>query len=374
MAFSLDNRSRSWLVTVQVANMEKAGLSKENYEDPDFLANFLIEIWAKSGSGREAGVAVCVSANGLYHAHVACYGNTTTLKRVAEIFFDSHVEPQLGGKSELKCYLEKSGKYEEKGEHVLLTKGLDIIKDKQGKRNDLEEIQSMLENGSTPNEIFAENFRYRKYEKMIKADYLQRRIKKTPLIKEMHNEYHFGDSGTGKTYVYIKKCEEYSEEEVYLCNDYSNSRGSAGGFDFYANNAAKVIVLDEFRGEIPYSQMLSILDVYSRNQQHCRFQNVYALWTSVIICSILSPEQVYFNMVDQIQRSRDTFKQFIRRFEIIVYHYINKDGEYKSYSMPASEYKGSDDIIQRALKIEYLNKEWGAKEVRRENESGQKEE
>lgn len=364
MSFSLTTRGRCWLVTVQIANMQKAGLSKDEYENPEFLADYLIETWAKSGSGRTAGVAVCVSANGLYHAHVACYGNTTTLKKVAEVFFDSHVEPQLGGKSELKAYLEKSGEYAEKGEHVLFTKGLDTIQDKQGKRSDLDEIQALLDSGATPDEIFAESFRYRKYEKLIKSDYLQRRIKETPLIKEMHNEYHFGGSGTGKTYVYIQKCNELSENEVYLCNDYSNFRGSAGGFDFYADNPAKVIVLDEFRGDMSYSQILSILDVYSRNQQHCRYQNVYALWTSVIICSILPPERVYYNMVDETRRSRDTFKQFIRRFEKIVYHYIS-DGEYKSYSMPANEYRGADDIIERAETLERLQKDFGAVEVGR---------
>ena len=86
MAFSAKTKGRCWMVTVQVTNMEKLGLTKEQYENPEYLADYLCELWETSGTGRKAGVAVCVSLNGLYHAHMACYGNTTTLKKVSDIF------------------------------------------------------------------------------------------------------------------------------------------------------------------------------------------------------------------------------------------------------------------------------------------------
>lgn len=69
------------MVTFQIANMEKSGLTKEQYENPEYLADYLCELWENSGKGRKAGVAVCVSLQGLYHAHIAAYGNTTTLKK-----------------------------------------------------------------------------------------------------------------------------------------------------------------------------------------------------------------------------------------------------------------------------------------------------
>lgn len=50
------------------------------------------------------------------------------------------------------------------------------------------------------------------------------------------------------------------------------------------DDPARIIVLDEFRGQMSYSQLLAILDVYSRNQIHCRYQNVRALWEKVYIC------------------------------------------------------------------------------------------
>ena len=296
-------------MTIQEKNMIKAGLSKEQYTNPEMVADVFIKLWENSGKGRCSAVAVCISAQGLYHMHMACYGNTTTLKKVSDVLFQSHVEP-VKGKSQLLQYLTKEGKYAEKGEKVLYTKNLEVIEDNQGKRSDLDVIEEMLNNGATPEEIFETSFRYRKYEKMIKADYLARRIKETPLVKDMWNEYHWGRSGSGKTYTYIKLCEKYPDE-VYLCNDYANSGASGGGFDFYSSNPAKIVILDEFRGNIPYAQLLSLLDVYSRNQQHCRYQNVYNLWTSVVICSIYPPEKVYSFMVDDTQKSIDSIQQLL---------------------------------------------------------------
>lgn len=352
LAFASDTRGRSWIGTIHVKNMLSAKLTEEEIQNPEHVGEFFIKSWEESGAGRKAGIVVCVSADGCYHCHIACYGNTTTLKKVSDVLYQSHIEPQLGGKEQLKAYLLKEGKYAEKGEQILFSKGLEVIEDKQGKRNDLDEIGRLLEDGYTPEEIFEESFRYRKYEKMIKAQYLSRRIKETPLMKDMWNEYHWGRSGSGKTYSYIKMCEKYSPEEVYLCNDYANSGSSGGGFDFYSNNPAKIVILDEFRGNIPYAQFLSLLDVYSRNQQHCRYQNTYNLWTSVIICSIFPPEKVYSFMVEDGQRNIDSIQQLLRRLNVIVYHYVNKDGKYRSFEIPASEYISADDMIEKATEYE----------------------
>ena len=341
--FSTQTKSHGWVVTIQEANMIKAGLKEEQYKNPQELAFYFLNRWINSGKDREAGIAVCRSASGCYHAHMACYGNATTLKNVAKILHDAHVEPQAGRKEQLRAYLLKKGKYEEKGETILYSEGLECVQDNQGHRSDLDEISDMLESGLTPSQIFEENFRYRKYEKMIQGAFLDKRIKDTPIVKEMHNEYHFGMAGSGKTYIYVKKCEELSPDEVYLCSDYSS-----GGFDFYKDNPSKVLILDEYRGQLSYENFLGIFDVYSKRQQHCRYENTYALWTQVLVCTVLSPEEVYHNMVDTSCRNSDTFEQMMRRLDVIVYHYKYKD-EYKTYEVLASEYPGKDRMIAQAM-------------------------
>lgn len=232
MAFSTNLKCRCWVVTIHIENMKKAGLSEEEYKDPEILALTFLAKWESSGKGRTAGISICESAEGCYHAHMACYGNSTTLKNVSKILCDSHTEPQLGGKEQLTAYLLKEGKYAEKGEKVLYTQGLEYIQDNQGNRSDINEIEELIELGATPRQIFEKNFRYRKYEKMIHGAFLDKRIKDTPLEKKMWNEYHWGKSGSGKTFTYIfttllrhiirKKCFSHRKniENHYYCRKY----------------------------------------------------------------------------------------------------------------------------------------------------------
>lgn len=345
--FAKDTRARAFVATIHIKNMEKAGLTEEQYKNPELLANIFTSIWNDSGKDRTSGIAVCISKDGLYHAHMAIYGNTTTLENVSKILYNSHIEPQLGGKKELKSYLEKSGSHAEKGEQVLFTKDLDEIQDIQGQRNDLNDIENLLELGVKPNDIMASNFRYRRYETMIKAAFMNRRIQETPLTKDMINEYHVGDSGTGKTYSYIQLCEMHSPEDVYLITDYEN-----GGFDFYAElGAPPIIFLDEFKGNLRFGTLLTILDKYSRNQTHCRYGNTYNLWTKCVIASIYPPEEVYGFMVENGKRATDSIKQLLRRLDTITYHY-KRGTEYLTYSISASDYTNYDDLKQLALSNE----------------------
>ena len=97
--------------------------------------------------------------------------------------FNSHVEPQCGGKKELTNYMLKLGEHEEKGEEVLYTLDMDCIQDVRGTRSDLKAIEELLKQGRTPSEIMRSNFSYRKYEKMIRSEFIDIRMRETPLIK-----------------------------------------------------------------------------------------------------------------------------------------------------------------------------------------------
>ena len=150
------------MVTVHIKNMQAMGLSEEEYHNPEYLADVLTALWNESGKGRTSAVAVCESADGCYHAHMAVYGNTTTLKKVADILFQSHVEPQLGGKKKLTAYLLKQEKHTEKDEKILYVKDIEAIQDVKGKRSDLETIEELLIKGFTPQQILDTNFSFYK--------------------------------------------------------------------------------------------------------------------------------------------------------------------------------------------------------------------
>ena len=133
----------------------------------------------------------------------------------------------------IMVYLEKTNKHKEKGEKILFTSGLDEIQEVKAKDVIFEQIGLLLAEGLKPTEIMEQNSAFRRYEKLIKSEYLARRIKNTPLIKDMRVEWHFGSSRTGKSFEYIKLCEQYSPEDIYFCNDFEN-----GGFDLYIESGA----------------------------------------------------------------------------------------------------------------------------------------
>ena len=174
-------KGRSWMVTVQIKNMINANLSEEDYMNPEKVAEYFIKLWKSSGKNRKAGAAVCISKDGLYHMHMACYTRQdTTMNQVIRILHKSHVDLVQGTKEELRAYLKKEGKYEEKGEEVLHEVGLDNVEDNQGHRSDLDDMEDLIHNNMTPREILERKFRYGKYSNMLKEAYIAKRLKETP--------------------------------------------------------------------------------------------------------------------------------------------------------------------------------------------------
>ena len=347
MSFSTNLTCRAWFVTIHEKNMIKAGLTEEQYKDPRIVAETFVKKWMDSGKSRIAGIVVCLSKEGLYHAHMACYGSkTTTLKNVSKILYDSHVEPQLAKKAQLLKYLKKEGEFEEKGEQVIYALNLEAVDDNQGERNDVNEIVELLNNNKTPEEIFETNFNYRRYEKMICGAFADIRYKQVPSRKQMYCSYHFGESGTGKTNVYLSLCDLYQDKNVYLMQDYP-TRALSGNLDFYSKRLCDVLFIDEFRGGMSYETLLDILDVYKK-QIRCRYANVYSLWTKVFITSVLSPEEVYENMVSSENRKNDSIRQFLRRLTVVVYHFKTKNGYYCTYSVPADCYQNRLQMLMEA--------------------------
>ena len=343
MGFSTNTRGRAWIVIVQILNMLNMGLTEDKYMNPEYLANYLSYLWNESGKGRTCAIAVCISANGCYHAHMALYGNTTTLSNVAKILYSSHVEPQLGGKAELQNYLLKQGKYEEKGETILYVKDIDKIQDVSGKRNDLEVIEEMLIKGFTPQQILDTNFQFYRYEKMILHAYTDQRIREAPIQQELYVEYHVGDSGTGKTYFYKQLCEKAGVDNIYILTDYDNN--ASGGLDSYMKiGAPPILFMDEYKGfGISYGKLLIMLNGYTRMQTHSRYTNSYNLWNEVYITSVYPPEAIYQNMVSNEHQDLDSYTQLLRRINKIVYHYI-ENGEYKTYPIDSKDYTTYEDL------------------------------
>ena len=71
----------------------------------------------------------------------------------------------------------------------------------------------------TPEQIFALSISYRLHEKEIRAQYMAKRMRETPLFRDVRAVWHVGGSGSGKSYTVVKLMEA-EPESVYLMNDY----------------------------------------------------------------------------------------------------------------------------------------------------------
>lgn len=337
--FKRTYKARSMVGTIHRKNLENLGLDEKDIKDPVYVGNILKNLWEDSGQKRQAGVAVCYSEKECYHAHIAVSAyNSTTLGYVSKLLGNAHIEPVLGTKEQLVDYLLKKPPYDESGEEILYQCGLEDItihSPKATKKSPLLEIRDFIAEGYTPSQIFAKDIHYRRYEKIVKSTYLQSRIDATPIMKEdLFVEYHFGSSGTGKSYEYIKIAEELGAENIYMYSDHAN-----GGLDYYIENGCPdVLFMDELKDGIDFSTLLIMLDKYSGHQIHSRYVNCFNLWKRVYITSIYSPEELYNILVpDTEDRINNSYEQLRRRIHSIVYHY--KQGEeFKTIQMDMKDY------------------------------------
>lgn len=325
--------ARSWFCVFN--NPENHGFSGS----PEEIAEQMKERWISGNPQRTCAVAYCISADGLHHCH-AVFEDTKTMRFtvVQKLFPGMHIEPTKGSKDQAEDYINKRGKWEEKGESILCIVRHGEIKGKQGARKDFEIIEDLIQEGKTPNEIMDMSFSYRRYDKMIREAYYFRRFSQTPLQRDVSVYWHVGQSGSGKSYTLVKLSEQYGEDQVYMLTDYDH------GFDKY--NGESILFMDEFRGQMKFSQFLNLIDRY-RIQIPCRYTNIYGLWNEVHITSVLPPERVYENMV-QDNRHLDTSDQLMRRISFVVYHWIDEDGKYQEFQQPMKEYSDYETLEEIA--------------------------
>ena len=309
---------------------------------PAEVCNRLREEWTANSSSRAAAWAYCISAEGLHHIHMVLEDKVSMrFSKIKKSYaVGMHFEATRGNKDQAEDYINKRGQFAEKGERVLYLCRAGEIKAAQGKRSDIEEIAAMLEEGKTPAEIMSVDFAYRRYERMIRSAYFDRRKRDTPPKREVKVHYLVGESGSGKSYTYVTLCQEHGEESVYFFSDYEG-----GGFDAYQGEA--ILFIDEMKGQFSHGFFLQILDGY-KIQVHARYSNIYALWTEVYITSVLPPEELYKKMVEESARGLDKQQQLLRRITDITYCFVDAAGKYQRYTVPMREYIDYEELKARA--------------------------
>lgn len=344
------NFTRSKKVVIMASEISKSWFAVLNNPadhgypgPPEEVCQKLRDEWTEGSNTRAGAWAYCISAEGLHHVHMVLEDRISMrFSKIKKTYAAGmHFEATRGNKEQAEDYINKRGKFEEKGERVLFICRAGEIQAAQGKRSDLEEIAAMLEAGHTPSEIMEADFSYRRYERMIRSAYFDKRKKETPLKREVKVHYLVGESGSGKSYTYVTLCEEHGEEAVYLFSDYEG-----GGFDAYQGQA--ILFIDEMKGQFLFGFLLQILDGY-KIQVHARFANIWALWTDVFITSVFPPEELYQKMVEESARGRDKQQQLLRRITDITYCFTDAAGEYQRYTIPMAQYVDYEELKAAAM-------------------------
>lgn len=319
---------------------------KINYS-PEEIVQHLIQLWMQGKEElRACAINYEIGDKGVHHCHMILEDKQQVrLSAIQKLYPTIHVDITKGTKEEVKSYLNKTGKHEEKAHTIIvpMKEVGNILANEQGRRTDLEQIQELLETGFKPEEIMETNLSFRRYSKLIKEHFYQTRLKAVPTEKQMTVYWHYGESGTGKSYAQIQLQQEHGRDEVYVLSDFQN-----GGFDHYQGE--QILFLDEFKGELSFKQLLTILDKYPQ-QIHARYTNIYALWTEVHITSIFSPEEAYNKMVRLEDRQRDPIEQLYRRISTVVYHFVNASNDYATLSFSTEQFKkwAQNDIKKLAV-------------------------
>ena len=313
------------------------------------ICDTVLRLWVNSKEGRKGAVTACLSADGLHHLHMVLQvGNTDserfTYQQVQKLYgVKFHLEPVRGSKKEALDYIYKRGKWEEKGEIILAKAEYGEIAEIKGKRSDLGELERLLSEWMSPKQIYKSNIAYRRFDKMIKAAYIDRKVEDAGRSRDVVVYWHVGASETGKSHYldkYILSNNDYSMDDVYVVSEYER-----GFMDYYM--CQKILWLDDLKPDsMKYSVLLSYLDRYVV-PVHARYNNVYALWNEVHITSVFPPEVIYEMLVPIELRKYDSFDQLKRRIKWVYYHYLDQDNQEKFFVMDMKEYKDYKQLLRK---------------------------
>lgn len=335
------DRARSWFGTHMNPKEICCG-------SPEEIVEKVLDLWCEGHSTRTGAAAYCISPTGVDHVHMVLEdSNMARFSALKKIFPTAHIECTVGNKKQAEDYIQKKGKYAEKGETVLYVAHRGEIQGRQGQRTDLDAVPILIAQGYTPEQIMDMNFKLRRYEKEIRNAYYRKRFKETPPYREVFVRWHVGESGTGKSHTFTTLCEQKGDDNVYFLTDYKN------GFDKY--DGEPILFMDDLKGtdQLTFSRLLTLLDGY-RCQVPCRYSNVYAMWTHIEITSVFPPERLFdsFTLYDT---SFDSYEQLRRRIDVIVYHWKDGDGNFREHEIPMDEYL--DYASMQLNLIELLGKE-----------------
>lgn len=273
-------------------------LTLNNYDDEALKE---IELLTTT-QARYVGIGKEVGEQGTPHLHVLLYfHNKKSVKQVKKLLkCQPHIDVVKGTPDEARAYVSKDGDFNEFGEWP-----------EQGKRNDLKELAASVLNGTSVDAIVVDNpLAFHQYGRTLSKleEVKDREVVRKHITKGL---WFFGETGVGKTHTVYATREEKSV--------YAHTTLDKGWWDNYEWRIHKCVLLDDFRGDIHYRELLRLVDRYPhRVSRRSRAPSPF-MAEEVVVTSALPPEKVFHNLAEE-----DSLSQLYRRFE--VYRVTREEG------------------------------------------------
>jgi len=250
------------------------------------------------------GLETCPKTGTLHRQGWVCYKTQkstakSNLARLNVNFNKAHFEPMYGS-------LQQNNTYCSKATAGVLQKFGD--EPKQGDRNDLKDVVDRIGRGETSSDdiCIEDPMFYHMYGRTLQKaeDILARRKWRTTMTKGI---WYYGRTGRGKSHTCF---DGYDPKDVY------NKPLRDEWWDAYKGQ--KTVLFNEFRGQIPFDEILCLLDKWPHDCRRRNREPVPFLAETLIITSALHPREVFKDNC----KSVDDLEQLIRRLEIWL---INED-------------------------------------------------
>lgn len=254
-----------------------------------------------------------IGEQGTHHTHVyLCSPNAIQFTTMQQRFYGAHIDPAQGSHRENRDYIRKEGKWLNDVKHG--TSLPDTFEESGAlppERTKAESVSTavfaMLKDGATNMEILE------CYPSMITRTHYLDAVRQEILrdryggeFRKLQVFYIWGDSGVGKTRSIM---ERYGYTNVHRVTNYAHP------FDNYRGQS--VILFDEFRSQLPFSEMLNYLDGYPADLP-CRYADKVACYTTVFVVSNVPFEAQYPDVRCEDPKSYEAFcRRFTDKFEML---------------------------------------------------------
>ncbi|QMW68813.1 replication-associated protein [Crucivirus-345] len=218
--------------------------------------------------------------------------NTRTFKNLKNKFGKVHWEMMKGTCQQSLTYCSKGGNFEVGGKLPA-----------QGKRQDLDNLKDAIIKDSVKLDdiICKMPMLYHQYGRTLEKleDIALRKKSRTEMTEGI---WYWGKTAVGKSHLAF---EGYHPSTHYLL-----SLEDKGWWEGY--NGQDTVIINDFRGEIKYSELLQLIDKWPYNVTRRNRGTVPFISKRVIITSSLPPDKCYRHRQDE-----DCIEQLLRRLKVV---------------------------------------------------------